>query len=105
MGSLKRAASTAKRARDDRSVPEVPSVRRGARPAIGLVREDGEEEAELLALGHEVLAILLRRGHLQGHALHDAQSVALDPHDLLRVVGEVAEVPDAEVDEDLRADP
>src|SRR5215470_784008 len=103
IASLKRAATTAKRA-----VAEPPATPRrgrgvGARPAIS-VRERREEMAHLLALGSEVASVGVGGRDLERHPLDDTQAVAFDADDLLRVVGQVAEVLDAEVHQDLRAD-
>src|SRR5262249_2296819 len=75
----------------------------GARPAM-LVRERREEVAELVALGAEVLPVLFVGRDLDGHALDEVQPVPLEPYDLLRVVGEETELPNAKIDEDLGAD-
>jgi hypothetical protein len=60
---------------------------------------------ELVALRAEVLPVRLGRRNLDRDALGDVQPVPLEADDLLRVVGQELEVLDAEVDEDLRADP
>src|SRR5262249_26048683 len=75
----------------------------GAGPAM-LVRERREEVAELVALGAEVLPVLFVGWDLDGHALDEVQPVPLEPYDLLRVVGEETELPNAKIDEDLGAD-
>ena len=46
----------------------------------------------------------LASGELQGNLVGDADAVAFEGDDLLGVVGEDADVREAEVDQDLRAD-
>ena len=60
---------------------------------------------ELVALGAQVLSIGVIGRDLDGHALGDVETVALQPDDLLRVVGEQPEIFHAQVHEDLGADP
>src|SRR5262249_16717463 len=100
MGSLKRAATTAKRPRARSPLILTPT---GARPAMS-VGQRGEEVAHLLPLRHEVATIGLRGRHLDGHPLDHLEPVALDADDLLGVVGEDAQPLRPEVHEDLRAD-
>src|SRR5436309_3031447 len=101
MRSLNRAATIA-------NLRERPGRRTrrtlGARPAIS-VREGREEMPELVALRAQVLPVRIGRGNLDRHALGDVQAVALEPDDLLRVVGEEPEVLHPEVHENLGADP
>src|SRR2546426_455245 len=101
MRSLNRAATIA-------NLRERPGRRTrrtlGARPAIS-VREGREEMPELVALRAQVFQIRVGRRDLDRHALGDVQAVALQPDDLLRVVGEEPEVLHAQVDENLGADP
>src|ERR1700732_1000662 len=63
-----------------------------------------EQVAQLFLLGPQVAAVVLVGGDLDGHALDDAQVVALHAADFLGVVGQQADVADAEIDEDLGAD-
>src|SRR5438034_673426 len=100
IGSLNRAATTAKQSA---RAALALALRSGARPAMS-VGQRGEEMAHLLPLGQEVAPIALRGRDLDGHALHDLQSVSFDAHDLLRIVGEDAEPPRPQVHEDLRPD-
>src|SRR5262245_61495914 len=74
IGSLKRAATTAKRC----PCAAAATRRLGATPAIGLVRERREEVAELLALGAEVAAVGLGGRDLERQPLHHPEPVALD---------------------------
>src|SRR5205823_1973153 len=99
IGSMKRAATMAKRAPGrDRAGRRGD----GARPAMS-VRQRREEVAELVALGAEVLAVLGVRGNLDRYALDDGEAVPFHPRALGRIVGEQAQVLEAEVDQDLRA--
>src|SRR2546426_331172 len=101
MRSLNRAATIANlRGRPGRRTRRTL----GARPAIS-VREGREEMPELVALRAQVFQIRVGRRDLDRHALGDVQAVALQPDDLLRVVGEEPEVLHAQVDENLGADP
>src|SRR3989441_2484558 len=101
MRSLNRAATIANlRGRPGRRTRRTL----GARPAIS-VREGREEMPELVALRAQVFQIRVGRRDLDRHALGDVQAVALQPDDLLRVVGEEREVLHAQVDENLGADP
>ena len=61
--------------------------------------------AELLLLGPEVSDVAAPRRHLERHALDDVDAVALQPGDLARVVGQEPDALDAEIAQDLRADP
>src|SRR4051794_10442912 len=63
-----------------------------------------EQVAELVLLGLQVAAVVEVGRDLDGHALDDAQAVAVDADDLLGVVGEDAQLADAQVVEDLGAD-
>src|SRR3989454_8803008 len=88
MRSLNRAATIANlRGRPGRRTRRTL----GARPAIS-VREGREEMPELVALRAQVFQIRVGRRDLDRHALGDVQAVALQPDDLLRVVGEEPEV-------------
>ena len=58
----------------------------------------------LLAFGVEVMLVVLARLDHDGHAFVDREPVAVDADDLHRVVREQAEVLDAEVEQNLRAD-
>ena len=60
--------------------------------------------AELVALGLEVLAVVLRRRHLDRHPLDDAQLVPGQADHLPGVVRQQADVAHAQVVEDLRPD-
>src|SRR5437899_1409680 len=101
MRSLKRAATIANR----RERPNGRARRTlGARPAIS-VRERRKEMPELVALRAQVLPVGVVGRDLDRHALGDVQAVALQPDDLLRVVGEQPEVLHAQIHEDLGADP
>src|SRR5215813_14770506 len=100
IGSLKRAATTANFA------PERDRARErddGARPAIS-VGQRGQEVAELVALGAQILPILGIRGNLDGQALDDGEAIALDAGALRRIVRQQAHVLQTEVHEDLGAD-
>ena len=61
--------------------------------------------AELLLLGAQVADVLVVREILQRHPVDDRETVALEPPVLGGIVGEQPHGGDAEVDEDLRADP
>ena len=61
--------------------------------------------AELVPLGLQVAAVLGVGRDLDRHLLDDREAEALDPGDLLRVVREDADRRQAEVGEDLAADP
>src|SRR5437867_3388929 len=101
MRSLKRAATIANR----RERPNGRARRTlGARPAIS-VRERRKEMPELVALRAQVLPVGFVGRDLDRHALGDVQAVALQPDDVLRVVGEQPEVLHAQIHEDLGADP
>src|SRR5215470_490043 len=101
IGSLKRAATTANFAPGRRGRARTRGD--GARPAIS-VGKRGEEVAELVALGAEILPVLGIRGDLDGQPLHDGQAVALEARALRRIVGHQAQVLQPEVHQDLRAD-
>src|SRR5688572_13224540 len=60
--------------------------------------------AELVALGREITGVLAVRGLDDGHALLDAQPIALEPHHLARIVRDRADRLQPEVEQDLRAD-
>src|SRR5438128_6910807 len=101
MRSLNRAATIANlRGRPGRRTRRTL----GARPAIS-VREGREEMPDVSSLRAQVFQIRVGRRDLNRHALGDVQAVALQPDDLLRVVGEEPEVLHAQVDENLGADP
>src|SRR6185436_7088954 len=101
IASLKRAATTAKRA----FRPPCGCERgTGARPAMRSVRERRQLVTELVALRVEIFPIGVVRGNLDRHALDDGEAVALEPHALARIVREQSQILDAEVDEHLRAD-
>src|SRR5262245_10933397 len=105
MGSLKRAATIAKRhaASGGAGSPRGP----GAHPAmiVASVGERREQVPELVALGAQVLPVGLVGGDLDGYPLHEVKPVALQPHDLLGVIGEEAEILHPEIPQDLGADP
>src|SRR5262252_1953291 len=63
-----------------------------------------QEVAELALLRREVAAILLGARRADRHALLHAETVALEAHDLARIVGHRTDRLEAEVEEDLRAD-
>src|SRR5690606_28093580 len=60
--------------------------------------------AELAPLGGEVRAVVRTRLHLDGLAARDLQAVALEPHDLPRVVRQELDRAEAQVEQDLGAD-
>ena len=60
--------------------------------------------AHAVALGAQVGLVVRVGGVLDRHLRRDRQPVALQPADLLRVVGEDADARQPEVDQDLRAD-
>src|SRR5262245_6037643 len=60
---------------------------------------------KLVALCLEITAVLGRRLDLDRNLLDDGQAEALDPGQLLRIVGEDADRRQPEVGEDLVADP
>src|SRR5919202_5687840 len=64
----------------------------------------GEEVSELVALRLEVAGVLAVRLGDDGDTLVHAQTVPLQPYQLLRVVRDRPDRLDAEVEEDLRAD-
>src|SRR3954463_10527595 len=59
---------------------------------------------QLRLLGAEVLDVPGMRRHLERRARHDADAVRLEAADLLRVVGQQADVTHAEVAQYLRTD-
>ena len=59
---------------------------------------------ELVLLGLQVAPGVLRGGNFERHRFDDRQPVALDAHELARVVGQQPHRADAEVAQDLRAD-
>src|SRR5262249_8058455 len=61
--------------------------------------------SELSPLGGQIPAILALRRNLDRHLLHDGEAEAVDAGQLLRVVREDADRREAEVGEDLVADP
>ncbi len=63
-----------------------------------------ENVPELLLLGAQVVQVVLVGLDLERHALDDLEAVALDARALPRVVGDEADLPDAEIGEDLGAD-
>src|SRR5215470_1426619 len=68
------------------------------------VGQRGKKMAHLLPLGHEIASIGLGGRHLDGHPLDHLEPIALDADDLLRVVGEDAQLLRPQVHEDLRPD-
>src|ERR671924_561355 len=64
-----------------------------------------EGVSEALALGAEVGLVVLVWNRLDGHLVGDRQAVALEPVDLLRIVGEDPDTGQSQVDEDLSPDP
>src|SRR6185503_18179526 len=64
-----------------------------------------QQVAEPVALRAEVVAVVIARLVLDRDLVGHAQAVALEPDDLLRVVGEQPNRRQPEVDENLRADP
>ena len=64
-----------------------------------------ERVAELVALRVEIAPVLVVRLHLDRHLLDDLEAEALDPGRLLRVVRQDANRRQAEIGEDLVADP
>src|SRR5690242_19423784 len=108
MGSLKRAATTAKRCPRAAAAMECFGAMPAMDPLSGagarLVREGREEVTELLALGAQIAAVGLGGRHLERQALDHLEPVALDAHNLLRVVGEDLEVLHPEIDQDLGPD-
>src|SRR5690242_3053581 len=63
-----------------------------------------EEMAELVFLGFQVALVVRIGGDGDRNPLDHLEAEALEPVDLLRVVGEQSYLPDAEVVEDLAAD-
>src|SRR5690606_33589560 len=117
MSSLKRLATMAKRAPPPSSRPRSPvtppgapgsrstgwpmgrlagfGLRRGCRRGGAGRRIEGgrrsrigEQVAQLVALGLEIPPVIRRGRHLDRLAAGDLQAVALEPHDLARVVRE-----------------
>src|SRR5204862_7340126 len=78
-------------------------ARHGSRRSAGAL-EPGEEVSELGLLGTEVLDVARVRRHLERRARHHVHAVALEPTDLLRVVGEEAHALHAQVAQDLCPD-
>src|SRR5918992_5989155 len=60
---------------------------------------------ELVTFRGEIAKVLRRRLRLDRHLLDDCDAEALDPHDLLRVVRQDSNRRQAELGEDLIADP
>src|SRR5262245_483998 len=63
-----------------------------------------EQVPEFVALGLQILLIILVRWNLDRDALLDAKAVTVEAHDLARVVGEETDFADSEVIQDLGAD-
>src|SRR5262249_40356797 len=59
---------------------------------------------EFFFRGADVFAISLVGRNLDRHALDDAQPVAIQTDDLFRIVGEESNLPDAQINQNLRAD-
>src|SRR6266403_2991565 len=77
---------------------------RGTRARSARLLEPGQEMSEFRLLGAEILDVAGVGRDLERRARHHLDAVALEPSDLLRIVGEEAHVADAEIAEDLRTD-
>src|SRR5574341_1921193 len=64
-----------------------------------------EDVSQLVLLRAKIADVLLPRRDFDRHALNDLEPVAFDPDDLARVIRDQADVAEAEVDENLGADP
>src|SRR5205823_4970773 len=64
-----------------------------------------ETMSELIPLGGQIATVLVVRRNLDRHLLDDGEAEAVDARQLLRVVREDADRREAEVGEDLVADP
>ena len=60
--------------------------------------------SQLFLLGAQIIAIPLVGRNLDRDALDDAKPIAIQADHLLGVVGEESNLPDAQIDENLRAD-
>src|SRR5581483_9549231 len=67
-------------------------------------RGDVKQMAELVSFGAQVELVVFVGRELDRQLLYDVQSVSLDPHNLLGIVGQQTDCADAEVEQDLRAD-
>src|ERR1700722_1875061 len=63
-----------------------------------------EQMAQLVAFGFQVVTILLVRRDLDGDTFDDPETVAVQADDFFRIVGQKADLPDAEIEEDLGPD-
>src|SRR5213593_1385009 len=68
---------------------------RGTRPRSARLLEPGQEVSEFRLLGAEVLYVARMGRHLERGTRHHLDAVALEPSDLLRIVGEESHVADA----------
>src|SRR5262245_1785018 len=70
------------------------------------IRSDAPQGvAELFRLGPRGAPVQVVGRRLDGKPLHDGEAVALEAHELARVVGQEAHPAHAQLREDLRADP
>src|SRR5690606_28600160 len=92
--SLKRLATTTMRRPSPRGSPENSAT------SIS----DGEEVTELGSLGLKIGSVLIGGGRLDAHTILEHQTVAVEAHELARVVGEYANGTHAEIEQNLRAD-
>src|SRR5579871_1434720 len=60
-----------------------------------------QQMPHLLALGQQIPPIHLVRRNLNRHPFDNAQSIALDAHNLLRIVRQQPYLPHAEIEQDL----
>src|SRR5215212_3527343 len=63
-----------------------------------------QQVSQLFPLGAQVLRVLLIRGGLDADTVLDPETVALEADELLGVVRDDADRPQAQVEQDLRAD-
>src|SRR6185312_11811158 len=85
-------------------IATLPTGRR--RPESSGMEENlvREQVPELVALGAEIILIVLRGARHERHPLDDLESVALETHQLPRVVGHHADGGQPEIAQDLGAD-
>lgn len=60
---------------------------------------------QLCLLGMQITCVVLVLRHLDRHTLHNLQAIAFQPFDLTRIVGQKPDLADAQILQNLRANP
>ena len=83
----------------------LPAKSKGKRSASPCFRVNEDQVPKLVPLCLEIPLVDRIRVNFQGHTLYDIQTVSVEPHNFLGVVGKQSDFPHTKISKDLGADP